>query len=379
MAINIAQLQEAANRFDNYKDAIKRARKSPKKALKEKIEVAERHRQVFVPAAERLMKTQTFVGCPPPTETVPAGPPEPSPVDIVSPDLLPPNPLELVGGLVPEVIQRDNDLRPIRFLQIGLLAARAVGKIRITDSPSTEEGEATAFMVAPGVLITNWHVLKNRDYAAAASVIFDDEDGIDGNPLQANAFRLRPDLLFFNDELLDYAIVAVSPKTSTGTPLAQYGYLPLFRQTGKLDPIQREAANIIQHPGGGSKKIALRDNYVLEVVPDTVDPKRKEVSLFYGTDTLKGSSGSPVCSDQWFVVALHRGGVPETKIVNGKRVVIRRDGTPATTGDSRASIRYITNEGTRISRIYSSLEKAALRSRDAALAFEKLSAFFRMA
>ena len=80
MAINIAQLQEAANRFDNYKDAIKRARKSPKKALKEKIEVAERHRQVFVPAAERLMKTQTFVGCPPPTETVPAGPPEPSPV-----------------------------------------------------------------------------------------------------------------------------------------------------------------------------------------------------------------------------------------------------------------------------------------------------------
>ncbi|MEO8572982.1 MAG: DNA/RNA non-specific endonuclease, partial [Pyrinomonadaceae bacterium] len=373
MAINIEQLQDAAGRFDNYTEAIKRARKSPQKALMEKIAVAERHREVFVPAAERLMKTQTVASFLPPTETVPAGPPEPSPFDTVSPDRLPPDPLVLVGGLVPEVIQRDNDLRPIRFLQIGLLAARAVGKIRIIDSPSTEEGEATGFMVAPGALITNWHVLKNRDYASAASIIFDDEDGIDGNPLQANAFRLRPDLLFYNDELLDYAIVGVSPRTSTGAPLAQYGYLPLYRQTGKLDPTQREAANIIQHPGGGSKKIALRDNYVLEVVPDTVDPKKKEVSLFYGTDTLKGSSGSPVCSDQWYVVALHRGGVPETKLVNGKRIVIRRDGTPATAGDSRASIRYITNEGTRISRIYNSLEKAAPKSRDAALAFEKLS------
>ena len=373
MAINLEQLQDAASRFDNYTDAIKRVRKNPRKSLKEKIAVAARHREVFVPAAERFLKTQT-VRFAPPTETVPAGPPEPSPVDTISPEMLPPDPLELVGGLVPEVIQRDNDLRPIRFLQIGLLAARAVGKIRITDSPATEEGEATGFMIAPGVLITNWHVLRNRDYAAASSIIFDDEDGLDGNPLQANAFRLRPDLLFYNDETLDYAIVAVSPKTSTGAPLAQYGYLPLYRQTGKLDPMQREAANIIQHPGGGSKKIALRDNYVLEVVPDTVDPRKKEVSLFYGTDTLKGSSGSPVCSDQWYVVALHRGGVPETKIVNGKRVVIRRDGTPATAGDSRSSIRYITNEGTRISRIYSSLEKAAANSRDAAVALEKLTA-----
>jgi endonuclease G, mitochondrial len=375
MSINLEQLQNAADRFENYKDAIKRVRENSRKVEKEKIAVAERHRDVFLPASERLLRPRTTrLRTPRPTEAVPAGPPEPSPVDIVSPEMLPPDPLELVGGLVPEVILRDKDLRPIRFLQIGLLAARSVGKIRIADSPSVEEGEATGFMVAPGVLMTNWHVLKNRDFAAASSVIFDDEDGLDGNPLQANAYRLRPDILFYNDEGLDYAIVAVSSKTSTGVPLAPYGYLPLYRQTGKLDPIQRQAANIIQHPGGGSKKIALRDNYVLEVVPDTIDPKKKESSLFYGTDTLKGSSGSPVCSDQWYVVALHRGGVPETKLINGKRVVIRRDGTPATAGDSRNSIRYITNEGTRVSRIYSSLEKAAPKSRDAAIALEKLSA-----
>src|SRR5215210_8622009 len=229
-------------------------------------------------------------------------------------------------------------------------------------------------MAAPGALITNWHVLKNRDYASAASVIFDDEDGLDGNPLQANAFRLRPDILFFNDELLDYAIVAVSPKTPAGVPLAQYGYLPLFKQTGKLDPTQREAANIIQHPGGGPKKIALRDNYVLKVVPDSVDPQKNEISLFYGTDTLKGSSGSPVCSDQWYVVALHRGGVPETTVIDGQRVVLRRDGTPASNGDSRDMLRYLTNEGTRVSRIYKSLEEKAATNAHAATALERITA-----
>lgn len=373
--IDLDELQQAAGRFNNYAKAIERVRKNPRRARKEKMEVAERHRKVFLPAAERVLKMHTAAQfAVPPTETVAVGPPEPSPVDTAGPIALPPDPLALVDGLVPEIITRDNDLRPIRFLQIGLLAARSVGRIRINDSPVTEEGDATGFMIAPGILITNWHVLKSEGFAAAASIVFDDEDGLDGNPLETRAFRLRPDILFVNDEKLDYAIVAVTNRTSAGTPLAQYGYLPLYRQTGKLDPLQRQAANIIQHPGGGSKKIALRDNYVLEVVPDSVDPQRKETSLFYGTDTLKGSSGSPVCSDQWYVVALHRGGVPETKMVNGVRVVIRRDGTPATAGDSRNSIKYLTNEGTRVSRIYHSLEEKSANNAHAAIALQGISA-----
>ena len=75
--INLKQLEAAAVRFDNYKEAIKRVRKDPKKSLKEKIEVAERHRRVFVPAPERLLKAQSMLNFAPPTETVAAGPPEP--------------------------------------------------------------------------------------------------------------------------------------------------------------------------------------------------------------------------------------------------------------------------------------------------------------
>ena len=57
------------------------------------------------------------------------------------------------------------------------------------------------------------------------------------------------------------------------------------------------AVNIIQHPYGGPKKVALRNNLVY----DSNFPK-----LRYFTDTDHGSSGSPVFNDAWEVVALHR-------------------------------------------------------------------------
>jgi endonuclease G len=375
MGINLAELQKAAARYADYRKALSRAQTMPEEVYAEWSLVAERHRKLFRPAAERLLnrtlrmahKTRS-VGAVAVVASEPAEPSDTQQTATVVPFVI------TETGIIPEILQGDNDLRPMRFLHIALYAARAVGRIRISDSPATEEGDATGFMVAPGLLMTNWHVLKTEDFAAAGSVIFDDEDGIDGDPLETKSFRLRPDLLFVNDETLDYAIVEVSPRTSSNIPLSQFGYLRLFRQTGKLDPTQRQAANIIQHPGGGPKKIALRDNYVRAVVPDSVDPGKSEISLFYGTDTLKGSSGSPVCSDQWYVVALHRGGVPQTKLIDGQLVVVRRDDTPAETGDPPDLIKYLANEGTRISRIYHSLEEKSATDPNSAAALERISA-----
>ena len=372
MAINLKQLQDAAERFDEYQGALAKAKTMPDIVLAEQAKVSQDHRTKFRLLAERLL------GQPQPetvTKTVEA-------VVVLAEAPQPGAPPQLEGGLlvvtdsgiIPEIVQRDNDLRPMRFLHIAVLAARAVGRIKIVDSPVTQEGDATGFLVAPGLMMTNWHVLKNEDIAAAASIIFDDEEGVDGNPLETKSFRLRPDILFVNDETLDYAIVAVSPRTASDVPLSQFGFLRLFPQRGKLDPLQRQTANIIQHPGGGPKKIALRDNYVREVVPDFVDPNKSEISLFYGTDTLKGSSGSPVCSDQWYVVALHRGGVPITAMINGQRVVLRHNGTPASQSDPKDMLKYETNEGTRISRIYKSLQDKAETSLHAAAALEQISA-----
>lgn len=373
MAVNLKELHEAANRYDDHRRAMENV--DPESKADDQRQAAQRFRNFFLPASERLLAVRSQATAELRRE-MNAG--EAFAPETRSTSELPESDarlLTLEGGVLPEIAQRDNDLRPMRFLQLALLAGRAVGRIQISDSPLTEEGDATGFLVAPGVLITNWHVLKTADFAMVASVVFDDEDELNGEPRETKIFRLRPDLLFVNDRELDYAVVAVASRTSSGVPLSQFGYLRLFEQTGKLDPTQRQAANIIQHPGGGRKKIAFRDNYIDEVIPNSADPAKRLNSLFYGTDTLRGSSGSPVCSDQWYVVALHRGGVPATeRNANGELVVLRLDGMPARESDSRDLIRYVTNEGTRVSRIYFSLREKANVDTDAAVALQKISA-----
>jgi endonuclease G, mitochondrial len=379
MPINLEQLERAAQRFAQYTEAIEKIEEVPEEVRVEEAIVAERHREEFLPAAERLLNLSSAPLSRAVTNLVVTSgePTAASPISKSAPQIETVVPLTVsTSGIIPEIIQRDNDLRPMRYLHIALLASKSVGRIRVSDSPNIEEGDATGFLVAPNLLMTNYHVLPSEDHAAAASVFFDDEEAIDGQPLEIKAFKLRPDVLFVADEELDYTIVAVSPRTASGVPLSEFGYFRLFRETGKLDPTQREAANIIQHPGGGPKKIALRDNYILKVLPDSVDPQKNVNSLFYGTDTLKGSSGAPVCSDQWYVVALHRGGVPKTEMRDGQLIVLRWDDQPATTRDTKDLLKYVTNEGTRISRIFHALEEKANGNADshAAAALAQLTA-----
>ena len=86
---------------------------------------------------------------------------------------------------------------------------------------------------------------------------------------------------------------------------------------------------IIGHPGGDSDvKISLSDNLVLD---------HDEIRLHYRTPTLGGSSGSPVFSRLWDVIAIHHAGDTEMPRLHGK------DGT------------YPANEGIWIDRIVEAL------------------------
>ncbi|HSC16160.1 MAG TPA: serine protease, partial [Gammaproteobacteria bacterium] len=168
----------------------------------ERTRVAARHREQFLPAAEKFARLQSAAVA--------------SRIIDAAAETTPPGDLAVIeGGVIPEILQRDNDLRPVRYLQIALLAARSVGRIRVVGAAGDDEGDGTGFLVAPGLLLTNWHVLKTRELAEACSVIFDDEDGLDGDPKELKVYRFLPQRLYVSDKDLDYAIVEVSPRTSS--------------------------------------------------------------------------------------------------------------------------------------------------------------------
>jgi endonuclease G, mitochondrial len=78
-----------------------------------------------------------------------------------------------------------------------------------------------------------------------------------------------------------------------------------------------DPVNIVQHPLGGLKQVALYHNHVAFVDRDIIQ---------YLTDTQPGSSGSPVFNDAWQVVAVHHAGRHDP---SGKAPFIRNEGVRA--------------------------------------------------
>ncbi|MDX2265843.1 MAG: DNA/RNA non-specific endonuclease [Hyphomicrobiales bacterium] len=249
-----------------------------------------------------------------------------------------------------------DDLKPIRYLELGLLAARAVARVVVPNVDPRGDMLGTGFLVAPGLFVTNHHVLAEPYWAKAARVEFGAEDDLKGRPRRSHTYELDPDNVYFADEELDFAVVAIKPRSLSGAPIGDYGYIRVFLETGKIR--EGEYANVIQHPSGRQKEISVRNNRIVVLNPDGTAPDAENNFLYYEADTEGGSSGSPVFNDQWYLVALHRRGVPRTKIINGRPVVMRKDRKPARPDDPDAVIDYIANEGVRASRIIRHITEA---------------------
>lgn len=244
---------------------------------------------------------------------------------------------------VMERLIRGDELQPIAYLERGLIISRSVGRIRYEEGGQT--AYATGFLAAPGVLITNNHVLPTADVARRATVEFNLELDVFNQPKVASAFGFLPERLFITSFDLDYAIVAVDEQSREGTPLSSFGFLPLLGVPGKA--VDGEWLTIIQHPNGKLKEVCVRENKLLT---------RTDERLWYTTDTQAGSSGSPVCNNDWQVVALHHKGVPEMK--DGRiQTLDGRDFDPAR--DNEESIKWVANEGIRVSRLVADLLRKA--------------------
>jgi endonuclease G len=221
------------------------------------------------------------------------------------PDVRPINPARVMAndpeamaaaGAVLERVINTEDFVGVRYLESGVDASRAVGRVDIRDQAGRVVGYGTGSLVSPELLLTNHHVLPDADTARASSIEFNYEDGVDGRPLQPILFPLDPDLFFLTDEQRDFALVALK---GSAQELAPFGFNRLIEAEGKA--IVGDFVTIVQHPGGDKKQVALRNNRIVDVL---------DRFLHYETDTKPGSSGSPVFSDQWEVCALHHASVP---------------------------------------------------------------------
>lgn len=243
----------------------------------------------------------------------------------------------LVGG---------NDLQGVHYLTIGAFRARSVCRIVVHDPYGEPAEYGTGFLVAPGVLMTNQHVIRAASIAGRSIAQFDYELDAAGRERPRVDFAcLSTPTPVTVPEPFDFALVAVSPTSIDGSRrIDDYGYLTLNPTPGKA--AVGEYLTIIQHPNGERKQVCVRENKLLEY--DETLPR-----LIYATDTVGGSSGSPVFNDRWQVVALHRAGFPRT---NSKGQWLARSGAIWTSDMGDDEVDWVGNEGVRISKIIEHLE-----------------------
>lgn len=192
-----------------------------------------------------------------------------------------------------EKIIGKNTLKNIAWLSKGLEMARSVCRILVP----VEKGHATGtgFLVEGGFIYTNNHVISSIEEAASAKIQFNYEEDLRGRLMQPVEFKLAPSVKFETSKELDFTLVKVD-EASSDAPLSDFGFLTI---DAKAVPEVQDHVVIIQHPGGGTKKIALTANQVMNIY---------DHRLQYTTDTMRGSSGSPVFTDDWVVVGLHHAG-----------------------------------------------------------------------
>lgn len=251
------------------------------------------------------------------------------------------------GAVALERVIGKSDLIGIVYLELALTVSRSVGRVQIKSATGQTMGFGTGFMVSPRLLLTNNHVLGSAREAHNSRVEFNFQDDLAGRPLASVAFDPEPETFFVTDARLDYSLVAVAEGSRDGdAALGQFGWNRLIEEQGKA--IVGEYVNVVQHPNGEPKQLALRENQIVDELEDF---------LHYETDTSPGSSGSPVFNDQWEVVALHHSGVPR-RDEQGR--LLTREGGLWTPDMGEHRIDWVANEGVRISRVVGHIKRQSL-------------------
>jgi V8-like Glu-specific endopeptidase len=168
----------------------------------------------------------------------------------------------------------------------------------------------SGFRIASDLVLTNWHVLHDKDTgnpATAVTAEFGYEDDGRGGALAPTPIPCDVGSIA-TDKADDWAVIRA------GQPLRDEW--PVVKLSEAVEPVVNESAYIVQHPRGDRKRLGFVRNQVSSF-DDRV--------VHYLTDTQQGSSGSPVFDAQGRLIGLHHaGGTPQQ--VAGKPPMAKNEG-----------------------------------------------------
>lgn len=185
----------------------------------------------------------------------------------------------------------------VGMLQRGLDLANSVCKITFADRPP--EACGTGVLIAPGLVLTNYHVLSLKD-------------GVDLNEIARFARFEFGYISPKSDETgrIQTLKAAEDEAVIRSSPIHQLDYAVLRLSSDEdfsIEPVPFDASsqlmpesplNMLQHPEGVQMKVSLSNNGVVKT-----DDTRGLV--LYVNSTKRGSSGSPCFDREWKLVALH--------------------------------------------------------------------------
>lgn len=198
-------------------------------------------------------------------------------------------------SFLPQPLSYESDVGKLRR---GLQLADAVCKISFTDREAT----GTGVLIAPDLILTNYHVLSRQpvDIALliekAGSIQF--EFGFVSKemdmPVAPECFTVvgaaKSIVAWSPPATLDYVLLRVESK------IAQSRYQPVTIKPTVAALKKRDSLNLLQHPAGNVMQISLSNSGVLQTNFSRV---------WYVNRTRGGSSGAPCFNDNWELVALH--------------------------------------------------------------------------
>lgn len=182
----------------------------------------------------------------------------------------------------------------------------------------------TGFLVGPDTVLTNWHVfeiaksadrvhqlgcrfdyvrLPNGQTDVGQLVMLSSVGGLDSSPCSVAEKSGYPDAPLPTVNELDYALLRLAaPVGEEEIEGAPRGWITL---PNSVLPLPTDAPIlIVQHPEGTPMKLALDTQAVIGL-------NGNRTRLRYRTNTDPGSSGSPVFTMDWEIVALHHYGDPK--------------------------------------------------------------------